>query len=242
MENINIDNLKILNVLGWGAYGIVYNCKYKNRVYAFKEFRDPNKIFTSRFKHKINSISEFNINKSIVPEKMVLNSDETPLGYLTKRTEKFEFHDLSSLNKKIECLQNIKQSILELHEIGVIHTDIHSGNFLKYGSKFYLCDFDNCAFNSYRPLLRNCSEAAYTFIKEFGLIEEIDVYLLNLLTFAVINNVRYDMVEYNVFNNEYGNFDNNDARSICDSLLLESTKANDQFLLDNIDIKKLRKR
>ncbi len=66
--------------------------------------------------------------------------------------------------------------------------------------------------------------------------------MLNLLTFAIINEIDYDSVEFNIYNKDYGLIDTVDGKNICNSLLLESNKANDQFLLDNIDVKKIIKR
>ena len=225
----------------WSSFNI-YSCKYKNKVYAYKEFKDPYKINTKKFICKLQKISEFELEKSIIPSVLVLNIYDIPIGYLLKKTSKFEYYDLNTLRERLQCLNGIKQSILELHENGIIHSDIHSGNFLKSKGRYVLCDFDNCAFSYYKPLIKHCSSAAENYLRTYGLNKELDIYLLNLLTFSSLNCIPYQKAAFNVLLGDYGIFDNSDAKSICNSFLLKDSSPNKEFLVDYIDKNKILKK
>ena len=62
----------------------------------------------------------------------------------------------------------------------------------------------------------------------------VKAYLVKI-TFSLINECEFYLSRRNILNNNFGFFNNNDARKICDSLFLEDNVPNEDFLIDAID-------
>ena len=136
---------------------------------------------------------------------------------------------------KIEILKSIKENLLSLHQAKIIHGDIHFGNILVdiYNLSTYLIDFDNCAFKNFEINTNICSYYARKYINKYGVNEELDNFLFNRLTFEAINNLCFEEVDDYILNGENKYFESNSIYDdICDTMLLNSDKPTDKFLID----------
>lgn len=238
MERVKINNLRINKGIGFGSYSDIFRVEYNNKEYAFKKFLDKNIVRNQEFLEKIDILSNIPLEKSILPKFIVEEKEE--IGYLTELEDYKDLGFLYSLSmeEKINKLRLVKSSLLEIHKEGIIHSDIHTGNFLLRSSK--LIDFDNSTYKKFLTDFDKCSREAKKFIKNKGISKDLDIYLFNLMTFRILNNItsEYDM---SLYLKRYGVFTSNESIKICDSLLLEDKTFNTDYLIDTVECNKLLK-
>ena len=187
-----------------------------------------------------------NLKKSITPSLLV--KDHTLSGYLSRKADKFDSSFVDDWEEKYNILIQIKEAMLELHSNKVIHTDIYSGNILKKGEDYFLCDFDNATIGNNNPDLNFLSVLAYDFLEARGLSKDLDIYMFNNLTFQFLSDTGNTLDDTEatraIIRKKYGIFTSREQRKICDSLLPNnlSTGFNNDLLIDTINISKIKRK
>lgn len=233
MEKIDIGDISVLSRVGFGTDSVTAKCSYNNEELLLKKFKYPYEILARNNMKKLESISNLNVNNSITPIDFVISKSRL-YGYTTQLGESIDTDELD-YNERIKYLTDIKKSVIELHSKGVIHADIHKGNIINYDGQFMLIDFDNSTHDNYKTNIDRCSDMAKEYIEKKNLNYGIDIYLLNLLTFSLLNECGYFLVRSKICAGEYGIFNTKDSIAICDSLLLESNSTNSCFLIDEVE-------
>ena len=133
MRAININELIFNddNLIGAGHYGIVKKCVYNGKTYAYKELHNPKEILTP-----VNIFKFENLNK--LPKELIncseylVNSDNESTGYLSEFIGEKVIG--SYFGGNLETIKNqlklARESLEKIHNLGVIHCDIHSSNII----------------------------------------------------------------------------------------------------------------
>lgn len=237
MKNIDYNEITIDDK--WkeknGAYGVVKKCYLDNKTYALKLFYDKSYI---RLKRKnIENLHSLNNDELLTP--IFWTNNKT--AYLTHffDANELDVSEYLTTKEKIEKLKNAKKVILNMHEAGIIHADLISPNILSSDKICKIIDFDNVSFLDNKVNIRQLNPTSYNFIKNYGLKKEIDIHLFNILTFYIINNSSFDRVFFDINQKNYRYFDNNDAKEICDSIILKSKVPTKDFLIDTLEESKI---
>lgn len=234
----------------YGSASDIYHCMYKNNFYIYKKFLKPEETINDEFFNRFKILSSKNIKQVVLPKHLVLSSDE-PQGYLTPSIERENIISLKDPLEKYKALIYTKKIIQKLHQKGVIHGDIHSGNILVKNNKRCLIDFDNCEIlGSVKLDFNKCCISAMNYINKNGVIKNLDIYMFNVLTFFAFNpcirESRYleeifDIVRNNIYYGNNGIFSNDKSRRTCEDIYLYNSK---DYLIDTIsenDIKTYKK-
>lgn len=239
METINYEDLHFTdsnpnNIYNSGYYGKIKKCTFNNKIYAYKEFKNEKYLISK--KRKLSNLSEITIPGLIVPKYWV-KKDKSTNAYLTIFEDKDNISSLSKENfeQKFKTLKNAKELILTMHKEGIIHSDLHSGNILFKNKICSIIDFDNCTFKTYWTFKNDANDYCRNFINVYGISPELDIFLFNLLTYEILNDVKYYTLRKNISENKYGIFDNKEGIRICKSLFLDDKYPNKDFLIDTID-------
>lgn len=218
-----------------GTYGTIKKCIFDGKIYACKEFKDPFYLVGKR--RMLDQLSEIEDKNLYTPKFWVKKNDET-FRYLTYFCDgkDIDAYEQYPINEKIKLLKQTKNIILTMHEEGIIHSDLIGSNIMvsKYGNPSII-DFDNASFKNHKTCIYDVCDLSQEFIKKYGVKKEIDIFLFNLLTFSLINECEFYLSRRNILNNNFGFFNNNDSKKICDSLFLEDNVPNEDFLIDTID-------
>lgn len=231
MQKIKIKNLEIGTMLNYGSFARVYLCRHGNKEYAYKKFRRPSEIFKKGFSHKLDKLNDLDIKGAILPQKIVVEGIK-PLGYLMELKDSSD--KIENKQELMWVLRETKKNILEIHDKGVIHADIHSGNIITDDNQCFLVDFDNCKYKRFDPELDYMSLFAKEYVKKLGINRDLDIYLYNILAFSVIKNVDYRDVIKKIEENEKSIdfYTSKEEKDICESLLLTKKRFNNTFLTD----------
>ncbi|MEG2351595.1 MAG: serine/threonine-protein kinase [Bacilli bacterium] len=235
MKKIDINKLKINDDFDGGSFAVVRKCEYEDNFYALKEFHEQSKAFTTNFINKINSLSLIN-NNSLVTPKILVTKNDVPIAYLSKYIDGkiFDFLYNQTIAQKISVLKKGKEKLLQMHEEGLIHSDIHYGNIMYNDNSVYFIDFDNCSYKRYKTKLNLTTDFAQEFIKKYGVCKEIDVAMFNYLTFSLVNSNSFFLTRNEIIKQNYGYFYDNDSIKICNNLLLTEKYPTTDFLIDSI--------
>lgn len=214
-----------------GFYSFVNKCSYFGITYAYKQFKNIGVLL--EILPKIKKLGNLNINYSILPRYLVSNNSSEIEAYLTEWNANYilkEYYTKNmnegNINLVVNILNNLKQVILTLHQNGIIHGDIHDENIFVNPNTLLvsLIDFDNCAYKKFKMNPDYCTIIVKNYINRYGVNKELDIFLINYLTFKLINNLAgYYEVNNCIINEENKYFkENDDYKNICETLLLEA--------------------
>ena len=130
------------NSLGSGGNGVV--CKVLSRSdqqeYALKRLDNAlknDKEKRLRFKDEIKTLVDCLGCDGVIP---VVDYSLEELWYTMPLADKIDKH-ITTIDAKVDCVQQIADALILLHERGYSHRDIKPANILFYNKRFVLCDF-----------------------------------------------------------------------------------------------------
>lgn len=231
MKNINIKDLEIISEISSGSYAVIKKCKYKGKIYAYKEFYQPKEFLNEKSIKKFDKLSKQSVSCIISPLKIVEDNKEKT-GYLTEYVDGPVIDSLKnkSQNNIIDALEHAKVNLEKMHNLGIIHGDIHHLNIID--SKFI--DFDNCFYKNIKPNYKYLSKYAQEFIKKYGLCQELDIAMFNILTYYMLTNISYSYTIVNIIEGNYGIFETVEQKQICKNLLLKDKEPTKKLLINTL--------
>ena len=220
---------------GKGSFGNIKKCEVDGMTFAYKEFYDSDYLVGK--KRKIDLLSNIDDPKLYVPKYWVKKDGNTN-RYLT---DFLDGHDLDIISDedystKFLTLKKIKEQILKMHEYGLIHSDLIGSNIMYNENDIGIVDFDNSSFGKYKTKLIHSNDLTQEFIKRYGITKELDIFIFNLVTFSVMNDIGcFYFTREKVWMSDYGVFNNTDGVKICNSFFLDDKVPNKDFLIDTIE-------
>lgn len=155
-----------------------------------------------------------------------------------------EKKDLDEL-QKYHLIVSLKEILSSLKEEGCLYGDLNIKNILTDGEQVYLCDSLNVQVGGHP--FDEISSTMHKYIEKTGTTEGLDLYMLNLLTVYLFNDIEYDSIiesiEFTVmnmfnkqsFDNMIGVTDTMETLNICSDIFL-TNKVCDKLLIDYMDI------
>ena len=231
LTELNLDYFKNFK----GTFSVVNKCSLEGENYAYKCFSD--KEYFHKKINKAKTLSKAQIDSCILPKYLVYDdvnyNDYT--GYLTDYIEGKKIDTLRNSENKVFVLNYLKEKIINMHNLGMIHGDLHFGNVFinSEENNAKIIDFDNCNYKKYKFNIKDASDYATLYVEKFGINNGLDVYLFNLMTFCILNKTYYLKTRMNIANKEYGVFGSDEESiNLCNSLLLDEKNYNSDYLID----------
>lgn len=238
MESISMFDININSESFEGGFSDNYKCKFNNEEYMFKKYEYPDQMISKFFIDKMDEISKLSSILPYVPRYWVEIGNEK-IGYLTKIHDGKDLGLLTNIGEIAVLLKEAKEQLILMHDIGLIHGDIHYCNIMYSDESTDFIDYDNSSYLNFNPDATKYSLNAFNFAKAFGISKELDVFLFNKMTFELINDLDGNReVEKNIRDKEYGIFTDKESKKICRALILEG-KPSTEFLIDSPSVKKL---
>lgn len=231
-------------LLGSGSYGSVFKAYYKIEKMALKKFGDEIVLPNSVSFKLVEMCKDFDkFDDRLVTPKYVFDDKEVE-KYLIKFINGKDLSKLYYLpiEKKIHILKKAKELVCDMNDKGIIHGDLLFANFMYDNKKddVFIIDFDSCGYGDNELEVDLINDLSSTFIRYNDISVDVDKFMFNLMTFAFLNNVKTYSSRVAILRKDYGIFDFNEAREICD--LIARYYSCDDFLIDVIDVKKVRER
>lgn len=238
MESISMFDININSESFEGGFSDNYKCKFNNEEYMFKKYEYPDQMISKFFIDKMDEISKLSSILPYVPRYWVEAGNEK-IGYLTKIHDGKDLGLSTNIGEIAVLLKEAKEQLILMHDIGLIHGDIHYCNIMYSDESTDFIDYDNSSYLNFNPDATKYSLNAFNFAKAFGISKELDVFLFNKMTFELINDLDGNReVEKNIRDKEYGIFTDKESKKICRALILEG-KPPTEFLIDSPSVKKL---
>lgn len=205
----------------------IYNCIIDGKSYTLKKFYND---FDKEHAEKLDNLSKIKNKYIIEPQILIKDKSNLNIGYLSET-----FYNSNSINvmsnsnytirNKIKVLKEAKKAILEMHSLGIIHTDLHPGNILFHNDSVKLCDFDNCIYLSFKPKHHNY----YKDINETS--EDVDIFIFNLSTIHVLYGINW----YEIYKLDYIFKDkfNTEQKKIWQKIRNKQPLTNKDFLINH---------
>lgn len=238
MKKLNYKDIIFIDkddrILTTGSYGVIRRCMIDNNIYAYKSFTNNN--YLNGKKRKIELLSNIEDESLLLPKYWVEDKNDNT-AYLAPYIEskKIDYYDLHSIKIRINLLKQTKETILRMHNYGIIHSDLHPGNILVDKNKnIFFIDFDNCSFGEYQTNILDSNDYCEEFIKKYGICKELDIHMFNLFTYSFIHEIGYYKTRFNILANGI-KFQDKESIKICNSLFLNDKYPNKDFLIDTID-------
>lgn len=250
MENIYFKNEEEFNSMTQ-----YYSGGFESKLYRYK--KDDNELLIKKYysqdQIKIDKIKRISMLKTeeLLKPKSLINIDDKLEGFAMDFIRglypiSVEKKDLSDI-QKYNLIMRLKQILSSLREEGCLYGDINMGNVLTDGEQVYLCDSINVQIDNYS--FDEISSTMYKYINRTGTTKGIDIYMLNLLTVYLFNEIEYDFIIESIelaimsmfnkqpFDDIFGVTDSSDTLNICCDIFL-SNQVCDKLLIDYMDIEK----
>lgn len=238
MESISMFDININSESFEGGFSDNYKCKFNNEEYMFKKYEYPDQMISKFFIDKMDEISKLSSILPYVPRYWVEIGNEK-IGYLTKIHDGKDLGLSTNIGEIAVLLKEAKEQLILMHDIGLIHGDIHYCNIMYNDESTDFIDYDNSSYLNFNPDATKYSLNAFNFAKTFGISKELDIFLFNKMTFELINDLYGNReVEKNIRDKEYGIFTDKESKKICRALILEGNPST-EFLIDSPSVKKL---
>ena len=227
MDNIYFSDLdSITDTELLGSESTLYNCTFNNKIYLYKQ---PNH-FSNNLEEKIKALSNIS-NSNLITPKFIIYGDKykKPIGCLIEYLNKYK--SLYYLNcykeEKIKILKQVKNVIIEMHKVGIIHCDLHIANIMYYNNDVKIIDFDSSKYLNYIP--KHFNQYSQDYLNTHSIITKgIDIYNFNVDTFSFIYNVDWN----NVFNFDYTVNLNKEQNEVWQKTKEKKELTYDDFLID----------
>ncbi len=216
MESISMFDININSESFEGGFSDNYKCKFNNEEYMFKKYEYPDQMISKFFIDKMDEISKLSSILPYVPRYWVEIGNEK-IGYLTKIHDGKDLGLSTNIGEIAVLLKEAKEQLILMHDIGLIHGDIHYCNIMYSDESTDFIDYDNSSYLNFNP------DATKYSLNAFELINDLD---------------GNREVEKNIRDKEYGIFTDKESKKICRALILEG-KPSTEFLIDSPSVKKL---
>ena len=195
---------------------------------------------------KIKEVNKLKSNRLILPENLVEVEDKTigfsmdlKRGYYPINVIKKDMSD----EDKYEIITKLKEELINLKNQNCVYGDLNIKNVITNGSEVYLCDSVNVKIGNYN--FDEISSTMNNYKMNTNTLDNIEVYMLNLLTIYLFNDIEYNDILnsirdaiFSAFNksecNYSGIIDNDETMNICIDMI--SGKANENYLIDHMNI------
>ena len=188
MESISMFDININSESFEGGFSDNYKCKFNNEEYMFKKYEYPDQMISKFFIDKMDEISKLSSILPYVPRYWVEIGNEK-IGYLTKIHDGKDLGLSTNIGEIAVLLKEAKEQLILMHDIGLIHGDIHYCNIMYSDESTDFIDYDNSSYLNFNPDATKYSLNAFNFAKAFGISKELDVFLFNKMTFELINDL-----------------------------------------------------
>lgn len=251
MENIYFKDLEeLLNTTKYYSNG------FESKLYRY--IRNDNEVLIKKYYDKnqinINKIKRVNKLKTegLLKPKYLVNINNDIEGFAMDFIRglyplSIEKRNLTN-EQKYNLIIKLKQILSSLKEEGCLYGDLNINNILTDGENVYLCDSVNVKIDEFN--FDEISSTMNKYIEKTKTTEGLELYMLNLLTVYLFNEIDYnDVIEsvelavMSVFNkqpveNIIGVTDSLDTLNMCCDIFL-SNKICDKTLIDYINIETL---
>ena len=163
---IQIDNYKIISLLGRGGFGSVYHVKNINdgSQYALKLLH--NSLNINRIKTQLEVLKSLNTSKLFLKtylSKKMMNKFLLVFEYTDElNLEQLVHVDVFSEKEAIGFVSQLLDSLEFLHKNSIIHGDVKAENILLRGKQYYLIDYDTAKVGSEIKTLHILKDDDYT--------------------------------------------------------------------------------
>ena len=234
---INEEDMVVKEKISSGGTGIIYNASYDDLDLALKSFKYKKLIRRSNYSKLVQFCKDFNnIDNRLVTPMYLLGNNLFIHEYLTYLVKGDSFSSLSNLSieEKIKILRQAKELVFTMHdEYGIVHGDLHLGNFMYDKDDVHIIDFDGCKYDKYDLSMNFCNDISRAFIHKNGVSKDVDNFMFNIITFAFLNECNSHDAVLRMVKKNYGVFDKNNVKDICERLV--AYKECNDFLIDSID-------
>lgn len=238
MNKDYLGKITTYNYLGGGAYSDVYSCDYWEQYFAYKKINDSR--YAQYIDKNINELTNFyGDNDFLFPYKTIYKSpkDNYLDGYVLESLYKYE--ELTKLKEdKIKILMKSRELLEKFHnKYNYVHTDISPWNYLynQAEDKLLLIDFDS-AINlkdKGNINLDFINMYAADYIEKQGIDKDIDIYLFNIMTYAILNDIDYNSCLKSIFIKKDLGLDSEKATEILKSYKdLSSKSLKKEYIID----------
>lgn len=170
-----------------GSEANFYTCLFDNKHYIYKEpiytiNKDSLKLY-----QKLESINETSL---LIPKIFVFKN--RIIGHLTEQLFNYSLlYDLknNTIDKKIQILKLVKEKIVKMHELGIIHCDLHIYNVMYNNENIKIIDFENCSYKDIIPIY--FSHYSKNYLRNNPLSPSVDIYNFNIDTASILYNVSW---------------------------------------------------
>lgn len=239
MEKVNVNDLKDEKYLSRGSFCNTSSCTYGGKRFTFKQYGNK-KIYTDEVLEKLDIMGDNVFENGLYTPRYFVCKKNGVIGHLTDNFDgKIIYYAKDKkFEDKIKLLNDLKQKILLMHKNGIIHGDLHYGNVLFKENKTAIIDFDNCMYHRYKMNEDICFDYVQSFIKKYGVCEELDVALFNFLALGILCGVTNEhYLTQDIYTDNYPSFFSDEAVDISKSLLLDGKKPCRKFLIDEVNKK-----
>lgn len=219
--------------VGEGSFSRVYLAEYFDYTVAYKEFLCGDKTLET-IRPNIEKLTTISENGLVLPYKLIYAKRDDILfkgyvmDYLYNYSKLSDLKDLS-YDKKVSILKEVRKMLDNFHnKHKMLHGDVCPWNIMynENNNDVKLIDFDlSVDLTSNNIDKDSLNYMAYWYAKNNGIDKDVDMYLFNLTTYAILNNKEYFNVISHIKEKDFGVIENNHAIDVLNGYKdIESSK------------------